>query len=131
MLSQIHQGVMNSWHILKMFLTEEEMVVYSNGWNPLSSKPQIKTIKEYHSKKREASKEEASVASNSKPQANQPPQEEKNNKKKNWRKPYSPSYRIPKIQKDAMDNVFNMARTLMEFKDKDEQRMRHPHFPKK
>ncbi|MBW0592815.1 hypothetical protein O181_132530 [Austropuccinia psidii MF-1] len=49
----------------------------------------------------------------------------------NWRKPYSPSYRIPKIQKDAMDNVFDMARTLMEFKDKEEQRMRQPHFPKK
>ncbi|MBW0552447.1 hypothetical protein O181_092162 [Austropuccinia psidii MF-1] len=59
------------------------------------------------------------------------PQEGKKKKKKNWRKPYSPSYRIPKIQKDAMDNIFNMARTLMEFKDKEEQRMRQPHFPKK
>ncbi|MBW0589237.1 hypothetical protein O181_128952 [Austropuccinia psidii MF-1] len=35
-----------------------------------------------------------------------------------------PSYRVPKIQKDAMNNVFNMAITLMEFKDKEEQRMR-------
>ncbi|MBW0589795.1 hypothetical protein O181_129510 [Austropuccinia psidii MF-1] len=78
-----------------------------------------------------ASKEEAPVASTSKPQANQLPQEGKKNKKKNWRKPYSPSFRIPKIQKDAMENVFNMARTLMEFKDKEEQRMRQLHFPKK
>ena len=43
---------------------------------------------------------------------------------------------FPKLQdsqnpKNAMDNVFNMARTLMEFKDKEEQRMRQPHFPKK
>ncbi|MBW0515820.1 hypothetical protein O181_055535 [Austropuccinia psidii MF-1] len=53
------------------------------------------------------------------------------NKKKNWIKPYPPSYRIPKIQKDAMDNVFNMARPLMDFKDKEEQEMRQPHFPKK
>ncbi|MBW0582639.1 hypothetical protein O181_122354 [Austropuccinia psidii MF-1] len=82
MLPQIHQGAMNSWNILKRFLTEEEIVVYFNGWNPLSSKPQIKKIKEYHSKKREESKEEAPVASNSKPQATQPPQEGKNNKKK-------------------------------------------------
>ncbi|MBW0593169.1 hypothetical protein O181_132884 [Austropuccinia psidii MF-1] len=37
---------------------------------------------------------------------------------------------FPKLQ-DAMDNFFNMARTLMEFKDKEEQRMRQPHFPKK
>ncbi|MBW0486901.1 hypothetical protein O181_026616 [Austropuccinia psidii MF-1] len=123
MLPQIHQGGMNSWNILKKFLTEEEIVVYSNGWNPLSSKPQIKN--------KEASKEEAPVASTSKPQANQPPQERKKNKKQNLRKPYSPSYRIPKIQKDAMDNVFNMARSLMEFKDKEEKTMRKPHLPKK
>ncbi|MBW0593320.1 hypothetical protein O181_133035 [Austropuccinia psidii MF-1] len=32
---------------------------------------------------------------------------------KNWRKPYPPSYRISKIQKDSMANVFNMARNLM------------------
>ncbi|MBW0560567.1 hypothetical protein O181_100282 [Austropuccinia psidii MF-1] len=82
-LPQIHQGEMKSWNILKRFLTEEEIVVYSNGWNPLSSKPQIKSIKEYHSKKREASKKEAPVASTSKPQVNQPPQEGKKNKNKN------------------------------------------------
>ncbi|MBW0591249.1 hypothetical protein O181_130964 [Austropuccinia psidii MF-1] len=131
MLPQIHQGVMNSCHILRKFLKEEEIVRYSNGWNPLSSKPQIKNIKEYHSKKKEATKEEAPVPSMSKPQANPLPQEGKKNKKKNWRKPYSPSYRIPKILKDAMDNFFSMARTLMEFKDKEEQRMRQPYFPKK
>ncbi|MBW0559831.1 hypothetical protein O181_099546 [Austropuccinia psidii MF-1] len=131
MLPQIHQGVMNPWHILKTFLKEEEIVRYSNGWNPLSCKPQIKNIKEYHAKKQEETKEEAPIASTSKPQANRLPQEGKKSKKKNWRKPYSPSYRIPKIQKDTMDNVFNMARTLMKFKDKEEQRMRPPHFPKK
>ncbi|MBW0515623.1 hypothetical protein O181_055338 [Austropuccinia psidii MF-1] len=59
LLPQIDQGVMNSWHILKKFLKKEEVVRYSNGWNPLSSKPQFKKIKEYHAKKREASKEEA------------------------------------------------------------------------
>ncbi|MBW0501731.1 hypothetical protein O181_041446 [Austropuccinia psidii MF-1] len=73
MLPQIHQGVMNSWHILKRFLKEEEIVRYSNGCNLLSSKPQIKKIKEYHAKKREVSKEEAPVASTRNPQANQPP----------------------------------------------------------
>ncbi|MBW0586432.1 hypothetical protein O181_126147 [Austropuccinia psidii MF-1] len=90
-----------------------------------------KKIKEYHAKEKEATKEEAPVASNSKPKGNPLPQEGRKNKKKNWKKPYSPSYRIPKIPKDAMDNVFNMARTLMELKDKEEQRMRQPHFPKK
>ncbi|MBW0525859.1 hypothetical protein O181_065574 [Austropuccinia psidii MF-1] len=125
MLPQIHQGVMNSWHILREVHKEEEIVRYSNGWNPLSSKPQIKKIKEYLSKKREATKEER------KPQANPLPQEWKKNNKNNRRKPYSSGYRIPKIQKYSMENVFNMARTLMEFKDKEEQRMRQLHLPKK
>ncbi|MBW0563324.1 hypothetical protein O181_103039 [Austropuccinia psidii MF-1] len=109
MLSQIHHSVMNPWHMLKRLLKEEEIMRYSNGWNPISSKPQIKKIKEYHAKKRESTKEEAPVSSTSKHQANPLPQEGKKNNKKNWRKPYSPSYRIPQIQKDAMDNVFNMA----------------------
>ncbi|MBW0547619.1 hypothetical protein O181_087334 [Austropuccinia psidii MF-1] len=50
---------------------------------------------------------------------------------KELEKPYLPSYRSQKIQKDAMNNVFNMARTLMEFKDKGEKRMRQPPFPKR
>ncbi|MBW0557945.1 hypothetical protein O181_097660 [Austropuccinia psidii MF-1] len=112
MLPQIHQGVINSGHILKISPKEEEIVRYSNRWNSLSSKPQIKKIKEYHAKKKEASKEEAPVAFTRKPQANPLPQG-KRNKKKNWSKPYSPGYRIPKIQKDSIENVFNMARTLM------------------
>ncbi|MBW0575669.1 hypothetical protein O181_115384 [Austropuccinia psidii MF-1] len=131
MLPNIHQGVMNYWHILKRFLKEEEIVKYYNGWNPLSSKPRIKKIKDWHNKKREESKEEAPVASTSKPQAAKPFKEGKKNNKRNWRKLYSQNSRIPKIQKDAMDNAFNMARNLMEFKDNEEQRMRQPHFTKK
>ncbi|MBW0544828.1 hypothetical protein O181_084543 [Austropuccinia psidii MF-1] len=131
MMPQIHQGVMNSWKIRKNVLKEEEIVRYSNGWNTLSSKPQIKRTKEFHATKREASKEEALVASTRKPQVSQPPQEGKKNNKKNLRKPFSTSYRIPKIQKYSMDNVLNMARALMEFKDKEEQIMRQLHFPNK
>ncbi|MBW0553126.1 hypothetical protein O181_092841 [Austropuccinia psidii MF-1] len=44
---------------------------------------------------------------------------------------YSPTYNIPRIQKDPMDNVFNIYRTLEEFKDKEEQRSRQPLLPKK
>ncbi|MBW0576212.1 hypothetical protein O181_115927 [Austropuccinia psidii MF-1] len=38
-------------------------------------------------------------------------------------KPYSQGYRIPKIQQDAMENVFQMARTMMEVKNKEESRL--------
>ncbi|MBW0502767.1 hypothetical protein O181_042482 [Austropuccinia psidii MF-1] len=131
MLPQIYQRVMSSQNNLKRFLKEDEIVKYSNGWNQLSSKHHIKKVKDWNIKKREERKEEAPVASARKPQANQPTQEGKKNKKKNWRKPYYSGYRMPIIQKDSMDNVFNLPRTLMEFKYKPEQRMRKPHLPKK
>ncbi|MBW0479191.1 hypothetical protein O181_018906 [Austropuccinia psidii MF-1] len=130
MLPQIHQEVMKFWHIHKTFLKEDQIVKYSNGWNTLSSKPQIKDTKDWHNKKREESKEEAPLASTRKPQVRNPPQEEKKNRKKNWRKTYSPGYGIPRIQKDGMKNVLNLARSLMELKDKEEQRIRQTHFPK-
>ncbi|MBW0582757.1 hypothetical protein O181_122472 [Austropuccinia psidii MF-1] len=72
-----------------------------------------KMINNWYSKKSEASQEEAPVASTRKPPANQPPQEGEKNNKKIFRKTYSPSYMIPKIQKDAMDNILNMGGTLM------------------
>ncbi|MBW0540673.1 hypothetical protein O181_080388 [Austropuccinia psidii MF-1] len=37
-------------------------------------------------------------------------------------KPFSQGYRIPKIQHDAMENVFQMARTMMELQKKEEAR---------
>ncbi|MBW0574043.1 hypothetical protein O181_113758 [Austropuccinia psidii MF-1] len=83
MLPQIHQGLMSCGHILKNLLKEEEIVRYSNGLKQLSSKPQIKKIKEYHAKKKEERKEEAPVASTRKPQASQLPREGEKNKKKN------------------------------------------------
>ncbi|MBW0565017.1 hypothetical protein O181_104732 [Austropuccinia psidii MF-1] len=39
-------------------------------------------------------------------------------------KPYSQGYRIPKIQQDAMENAFQMARTMMELQKKEEVRLR-------
>ncbi|MBW0584987.1 hypothetical protein O181_124702 [Austropuccinia psidii MF-1] len=40
-----------------------------------------------------------------------------------WSKPYPQSYRIPKREKTEMKNLFNMGRTLMEFKIKEGERM--------
>ncbi|MBW0592189.1 hypothetical protein O181_131904 [Austropuccinia psidii MF-1] len=57
-------------------------------------------------------------------------QKAKGKAKPKWNKPYPQNYRIPKKEKTAMDNVFNMARTLMEFKNKEEERLNQS-FPKK
>ncbi|MBW0548509.1 hypothetical protein O181_088224 [Austropuccinia psidii MF-1] len=65
---------------------------------------------------------------------NKPKQTPKTNQtgkeKTKWNKPYPQNYRIIKKEKTAMDNVFNMARTLMEFKDKEEEILNQS-FPKK
>ncbi|MBW0540650.1 hypothetical protein O181_080365 [Austropuccinia psidii MF-1] len=43
--------------------------------------------------------------------------------KANWHRPYPQGYRIPKLEPSAMDSVFNMARTPMEFTVKEQERM--------
>ncbi|MBW0593746.1 hypothetical protein O181_133461 [Austropuccinia psidii MF-1] len=123
MFPQIHQEVMNSWHILKKFHKEEEIVRYSNRCNPLSSKSQIKKIKEYHVKKREATKEEAPS------QPTSPRREEE--KGKELEKTISPKLQDSKNPKRCHGKFFQHGQKLGEFKDKEEQRMRQPHFPKK
>ncbi|MBW0554450.1 hypothetical protein O181_094165 [Austropuccinia psidii MF-1] len=57
-------------------------------------------------------------------------QKGKKKAKPKWNKPYPQNYRIPKKEKTAMENVFNMARTLMEFKNKEEERLNQS-FPNK
>ncbi|MBW0513109.1 hypothetical protein O181_052824 [Austropuccinia psidii MF-1] len=43
--------------------------------------------------------------------------------KANWHIPDPQAYRIPRLEPSAMDSVFNMARTLMEFTAKEQERM--------
>ncbi|MBW0516269.1 hypothetical protein O181_055984 [Austropuccinia psidii MF-1] len=48
-------------------------------------------------------------------------QKAKGKAKSKWNKPYPKNYRITNKEKTALDNVLNMARTLMEFKNKAEE----------
>ncbi|MBW0575952.1 hypothetical protein O181_115667 [Austropuccinia psidii MF-1] len=57
-------------------------------------------------------------------------QKEKVKAKPKWNKLYPQNYRNPKKENTATDNVFNMARNLMEFKNKEEERLNQS-FPKK
>ncbi|MBW0590633.1 hypothetical protein O181_130348 [Austropuccinia psidii MF-1] len=50
--------------------------------------------------------------------------------KANWHRPYPQGYRIPKLEPSGVDSVFSMARTLMEFKAKEKERMNRT-FPHK
>ncbi|MBW0483937.1 hypothetical protein O181_023652 [Austropuccinia psidii MF-1] len=41
--------------------------------------------------------------------------------KANWKRPYPQRYKIPKLEPSAMETVFNMARTLIEFTAKEQE----------
>ncbi|MBW0558134.1 hypothetical protein O181_097849 [Austropuccinia psidii MF-1] len=57
-------------------------------------------------------------------------QKAKGKAKPKWNKSYPQNYRIPKKEKTAMDNVFNMERTVIKFKNKEEKGLNQS-FPKK
>ncbi|MBW0463401.1 hypothetical protein O181_003116 [Austropuccinia psidii MF-1] len=50
----------------------------------------------------------------------------KGKSKANWHRPYQQVYRIPKLETSAMESVFNMARALMEFTTKKQERRTGP-----
>ncbi|MBW0487681.1 hypothetical protein O181_027396 [Austropuccinia psidii MF-1] len=89
MFPKIHKGVMNFWKILKKFLKEEEMVRYSNEW-PIIQTSNQKDKGMAQQKKREASKEEALVASTSKPQDRKTPQRLEEEQEKELEETISP-----------------------------------------
>ncbi|MBW0539111.1 hypothetical protein O181_078826 [Austropuccinia psidii MF-1] len=65
----------------------------------------------------EASKEKSKGPQKKKFPKN-PPRKRKG--KANWHRPYPQEYRMPKLEPSAMEIVFNMERTLMEFTAKEQ-----------
>ncbi|MBW0590190.1 hypothetical protein O181_129905 [Austropuccinia psidii MF-1] len=121
------------------------------GWTPMSCNGKVQQIKAWlkiqrmlseNQKKLAQRKDntpvEAPQASTSKnwpqPVPKKPKKTPKTNQKgktkPKWNKPYHQNYRIPNKEKTAVDNVFNMARTLMELKNKEEGILNQS-FPKK
>ncbi|MBW0587149.1 hypothetical protein O181_126864 [Austropuccinia psidii MF-1] len=150
---------MNSYLHIKSFLGQEKTIELLGGWSPLSCKEKVKKIKNWVKKqsllaidqKKElemtpALETEAPVASTSfkpapekskdKPKGPQKKQrgpknhQGKGKGKANWHRPYPQGYWIPKLEPSAVDSVFNMARTLMEFTAKEQERMTRTFPPK-
>ncbi|MBW0551439.1 hypothetical protein O181_091154 [Austropuccinia psidii MF-1] len=118
------------------------------GWTPMSFKGQVQQLKALLKNKsilsedpkkklaqgKDKSPLEAPQASTSKNSPQQVSNKDKKAQKRNekgkqnakgkekskWKKPYPQNYRIQKKEKTAMENLFNMASTLMEFKNKEE-----------
>ncbi|MBW0583164.1 hypothetical protein O181_122879 [Austropuccinia psidii MF-1] len=157
LLPSLWIGTMSSYLQVKKFMGPEKTEELLKGWTPMSCKGQVQQIKawlknqsmlsEDQKKKLAQCKDNTPVetpqASTSKdppqPVPDKPKQAPKTNKKGNQKakgkakpklnKPYPQNYRIPKKEKIAMDNVFNMARTLMEFKKQGRGKI-EPIFPK-
>ncbi|MBW0565040.1 hypothetical protein O181_104755 [Austropuccinia psidii MF-1] len=149
------QGAMNSYLHIKSFLGQEKTIELLGGWSPFSCKDKVKKIKNclknqsllsIDQKKQlemtPALETEGPVASTSSKPApeiskDKPKEPQKNKKgpknhqgKANWHRPYPQGYRIPKLEPSTVDSVFNMARTLMEFTAKEQERMNRT-FPRK
>ncbi|MBW0582092.1 hypothetical protein O181_121807 [Austropuccinia psidii MF-1] len=117
------KNCMNSYLNVRKFLGHLNTCKLLNGWHPLMEKLEWR--------KKQPSTTQAS-AKNSPSSQQQKFQHEKeatsSNKGKGKApatKPYSQGYRIPKIQQDAMENVFQMARTMMQLQKKEEDRLKY------
>ncbi|MBW0576792.1 hypothetical protein O181_116507 [Austropuccinia psidii MF-1] len=143
---------MNSYLHIKSFLGQEKTIELLGGWSPLSFKDKVKKIKNWLKnqillsidQKKElemtpaletegpvasTSSKQASEVSKEKPRGPQRKQkgpnshEGKGKCKCNWHRPYPQGCRTPKLERSAVDSVFNMARNLMEFTTKEKERM--------
>ncbi|MBW0556666.1 hypothetical protein O181_096381 [Austropuccinia psidii MF-1] len=146
---------MSSYLHIQSFLGQEKTIELLGGWSPFSCKETFRKIKNFlknqsllsiHQKKElemnpALEKEGPEASTSSKPAPEQPKDKSKGpNKKKraprnnqgkaNWHRPYSQGYRIPKLEPSSMKHVFNMARTLMVFAAKEQERMNR-NFPEK
>ncbi|MBW0545010.1 hypothetical protein O181_084725 [Austropuccinia psidii MF-1] len=153
------QGAMDSYLHIKSFLGQEKTIELLGGLSPFSCKYKAKNINNWLKRKSllsivqkkelemtSALEKEGPVASNSsktapkvfkeKPKGPQRKQRgPKNNQgkgkgKANWHRPYPQGYRIPKLDPSAVESVFNMARTPMEFTAKEKETMNR-NFPHK
>ncbi|MBW0554995.1 hypothetical protein O181_094710 [Austropuccinia psidii MF-1] len=146
------QGAMNSYLHIKSFLGQEKTMKLLGGWIPFYCKDKVKNIKNLLKNKSLLSIDQkkklemtltlekkgpvASTSSKPAPQVSKdkPNRPQKNQKgpknhqgkgkgKENWHRIYQQGYRIHKLEPSAVESVFNMARTLMEFTAKEQERI--------
>ncbi|MBW0533681.1 hypothetical protein O181_073396 [Austropuccinia psidii MF-1] len=143
---------MNSYFHTKIFLGQEKTIKLLGQLSPVSCKDKVKEIKNWlknqvllslDQKKAlemtpafEKEGQVASISSKLAPEVSKDkpkgPQKKqrgpKNNPgkgkvKANWQRPYPQRYRMPKLEPSAVESVFNISRTLMEFTAKEQERM--------
>ncbi|MBW0571733.1 hypothetical protein O181_111448 [Austropuccinia psidii MF-1] len=129
-LADLWKNYMNSYLTVRKFLGHPNTCKFLNGWHPLIEKKNMMLLTLEWSKNNPSPPKQvpktAPVASSSNSNVKKQPHAPKKRKgKAPATKPYSQGYRIPKIQQDAMENVFQMARTMMELQKKEEARLKY------
>ncbi|MBW0565477.1 hypothetical protein O181_105192 [Austropuccinia psidii MF-1] len=120
---------MNSYLTVRKFLGHPNTCKLLNGWHPLMEKKNMMLLTAEWRKNSPPPPKQvprpAPVARSSISNVKKQPQAQKKGKgEAPAPKPYSQGYRIPNIQQDAIENVFQMARTMMELQKKEEDRLR-------
>ncbi|MBW0480120.1 hypothetical protein O181_019835 [Austropuccinia psidii MF-1] len=121
---------MNSYLTVRKLLGHPNTCKLLNRWHPLMKKKNMRLLKaEWRKNNPTPSKQvprPAPFASSSNSNLKKQPQAQNKGKgKAPTPKPCSQGYRIPKIQQDAMENVFQMARRMMELQKKEEARLKY------
>ncbi|MBW0553437.1 hypothetical protein O181_093152 [Austropuccinia psidii MF-1] len=121
---------MNSYLTVRKLLGHPNTCKLLNGWNPfMENKIMMLLTEEWRQNNPPPTKKvpkTVPVASSSNSNVKKPPNAQNKGKgKAPATKHYSQGYRIPKPQQDAMENVIQMARTMMELQKIEEARLKY------
>ncbi|MBW0515703.1 hypothetical protein O181_055418 [Austropuccinia psidii MF-1] len=126
-LVDLWKKCMNSYLTVRKFLGQPITCKLLNGWHPFMEKKNLMVLTAEWGRKNPPPPKQvpktAPVASSSNSNLKKQPQTQNKGKgKAPATNPYSQGYKIPNIQHDAMVNVFQMARTMIELQKKEEAR---------
>ncbi|MBW0532184.1 hypothetical protein O181_071899 [Austropuccinia psidii MF-1] len=128
-LADLWKNCMDSYLTVIKFLGHPNTCKLLNGWHPLMERKNMMLSTEEWRKNNPPPPKQvpktAPVASSNSNIQKQPQAQNKGRGKAPATKPYSQGYRIPKIQQYAMENVFQMARKMIELQKKEEARLKY------
>ncbi|MBW0561762.1 hypothetical protein O181_101477 [Austropuccinia psidii MF-1] len=129
-LSDLWKNCMNYYLTMRKFLSHTNTCKFPNEWHPLMEKKNMMlSTAEWRKNNPPPPKQvprTVPVASSTNSDMRKQPQAQNKEKgKAPATKPYSQDYRIPNIQQDARENVFQMARTMMELQTKGEETLKY------
>ncbi|MBW0525146.1 hypothetical protein O181_064861 [Austropuccinia psidii MF-1] len=123
--SDLWKNCMNSYLTVRKFLDHPNTCKLLNGWHPFMETKNIMLLtagwrKNNPPPPKEVPKTAPVAISRNFNVKKQPQAQNKGKCKAPATKPYSQGYRIPKIQQDSQENVFQMVRKMMELQKKEE-----------